>query len=296
MSIFKKRIRKYNFYNSDCNNHEKETQPEKMKVFEEANTSLSQMIGLTKVKDQLNQYFASVRAKQMRKELGITNVNDNNNYHMVFFGNPGTGKTECARLCAKALYGLNIVPVNNFNEASRIDLVGDGSVTPAHKTYETFMKSMPGILFIDEAYSLCYGPDDSLGKEAVDTLLKLMEDYRDMTIVIFAGYTNEMNQFLQVNPGLKSRIPETGMISFEDYSIEELNQIFHYMIRKDGYKDRITNEDKLNKTIMAHLEKGNARDVRNLWELTKRNLDLKCINQGQIEKDFLITITDDLLP
>lgn len=190
------------------------------------------------------------------------------NIHFVFTGNPGTGKTTVARIVAEVFKSLGILTQGQLIEVDRSKLVASYSGQTAPKTDQMVNKAMGGVLFIDEAYTLS-NSDDSFGKEAINTLLKRMEDDRGKFLVIVAGYTNEMAQFLETNPGLASRF--TKKIHFEDYSPNEMMLIFKKFIQGKG----MVLEQDAEQYLQNHFEElynnrdknfGNARTVRNIFE------------------------------
>src|SRR5699024_5379904 len=153
--------------------------------------------------------------------------------HMMFKGNPGTGKTTFARLIGKLFYKMNVLPKGHLIEAERADLVGEYIGQTAQKTRDLIKKAAGGILFIDEAYSLSRGGEKDFGREAVDTLVKAMEDHKHQFILILAGYPEEMQRFLRLNPGLPSRFPHR--FHFDDFSPAELLEIFLRQADELGY-------------------------------------------------------------
>lgn len=192
--------------------------------------SMNELIGLSKVKSTLLELkdFAIYK-----RQLALENVSiPSSNMHMLFFGNPGTGKTVVARKMAKFLYQCGIIQEEKVVEVSRKDLVGGYVGQTAIKTDEKIREAMGGILFVDEAYTLYSDSSQDFGKEAVETIMKAMEDHRDQLIVIFAGYKYEMQKFLSINEGIASRIGFE--FYFEDYSAEELTQIFVMKLQAGG--------------------------------------------------------------
>ena len=243
---------------------------EKIKSNEEIFSELNELVGLQKVKDSLNDLVDLITLKNKTKDdLKINNVN----LHMVFLGNPGTGKTTVARLISGILYNLKYIKQDKLIEVSSKDLVAEYVGQTAVKTMNVVNKAMGGILFVDEAYALAdKGNDNSFNGEAIATLIKAMEDYRDNLVVIFAGYTKEMQDFLDSNSGIVSRIGYT--LEFEDYTNDELKQIFSGMVKKAGFileegaleeVNRLINEHRIDKNF------GNARFVRNIYEKTVIN-------------------------
>ena len=240
---------------------------EEQKSVDEVFGELNELVGLDKVKKALHDLVDLITLKNKTKDdLKINNVN----LHMVFLGNPGTGKTTVARLIAAILYDLKYIRLNKLIEVSSKDLVAEYVGQTAVKTMDVVNRAMGGILFVDEAYALAdKDGENSYNGEAIATLIKAMEDYRDDLVVIFAGYTKEMQDFLDSNSGIVSRIGYT--LEFEDYTNEELIEIFKGMVKKAGF---VLNDDaveEVNKLIDEHrLDKnfGNARFVRNVFEKT----------------------------
>ena len=199
-----------------------------------------------------------------KDDLKINNVN----LHMVFLGNPGTGKTTVARLIGSILYDLKYIKQNKLIEVSSKDLVAEYVGQTAVKTMNVVEKAMGGILFVDEAYALAdKNGENSYNGEAIATLIKAMEDYRDELVVIFAGYTKEMQDFLDSNSGIVSRIGYT--LEFDDYTNKELIEIFKGMVTKAGFildpecipvVEDLINQNRNTKNF------GNARFIRNMYE------------------------------
>ncbi|MBR3249407.1 MAG: AAA family ATPase [Clostridia bacterium] len=248
----------------------KESLPEyeKEKTTEEIFKELNSLVGLTKVKQVLQDLVSLMELKEKAKDdLKIKNTN----LHMVFLGNPGTGKTTVARIVAEILYNLKYIKQNKLIEVSSKDLVAEYVGQTAPKTMEVIQKAMGGVLFIDEAYSLASGngQGNSYNEEAIATLIQAMENYRDNLVVIFAGYTKEMQSFLDSNSGIVSRIGYT--LEFDDYTEDELIDIFKQMLSKAGFE---VTEDAINKTrdiikeYKASKNFGNARFIRNVYEKT----------------------------
>ena len=229
------------------------------------------MVGLKKVKELAGELEAFINVQRHRETYNLANAPMV--LHMVFKGNPGTGKTTVARLFGKLFHSLQVLPKGHIIEVERADLVGEYIGHTAQKTREKISKALGGVLFIDEAYSLARGGEKDFGKEAVDTLVKAMEDYKNDFILILAGYTAPMDEFLRLNPGLKSRFPI--QIHFPDYTVQELLDISALMLEERQY--RLTNRalNKLAEVIdrasnVPYNDFSNARLVRNLLETAIR--------------------------
>lgn len=229
---------------------------------------LWQMTGLASVKEEINSHINTLKVSALRREAGLAEIKTTN--HMVFTGNPGTGKTTVARQLARLYRELGVLSKGSLTEVDQSALVAGYLGQTAIKTKEVVDKAKGGVLFIDEAYALTSGKqEDSFGKEAIDTLLKYMEDYRDDLIVIVAGYEQPMKDFLSSNPGLKSRFNK--FISFSDYSPQELKAIFIHTCQSSGY----VVSEKLDHLLTAAFTRmteekptnfGNGRTVRNLFD------------------------------
>lgn len=253
---------------------------------------MDEMIGLEKVKDLIYEIYALIQINKMRNEEGLKSSKQV--YHMVFMGNPGTGKTTVARLISKMLNRMGVLSKGQLIEVERADLVGEYIGHTALKTRELVKKAMGGILFIDEAYSLARGGEKDFGKEAIDTLVKVMEDKSDDLIIILAGYPNEMDDFLQINTGLPSRFPI--QISFEDYTTDELMLISLKMAAEKEYN--ITSEalEKLRDLIQEEKDSrahfSNARYVRNVIEKAIRHQAVRLMKRREkIPRQSLMDIT-----
>lgn len=229
-------------------------------------SELDSLIGLMDVKRELNSLINFVKLQRIRKERGLDIPTIS--LHMVYTGNPGTGKTTVARLISQILYELGCLSKGHIIETNRAGLVAGYLGQTAIKTEEIVRRAVGGVLFIDEAYTLTNAADD-YGQEAIVTLLKLMEDYRDDLVVIVAGYPKLMEKFIESNPGLASRFNKR--IPFQDYSSEELMEIFDFMCMKNSYKIDTEAKEFLNtyiKELLNNKEEhfGNARAIRNIFE------------------------------
>ena len=252
---------------------------------------LDEYIGLTTVKKEVESLMNLVTVQNMRKEHGLP-VEDLS-LHMVFTGNPGTGKTMIARLMARIYRSLGILSQGQLVEVDRSGLVAGYVGQTAIKTSEVIQKAMGGVLFIDEAYALTNRGGTDYGQEAVDTLLKAMEDHREDLIVIVAGYTELMEEFVQSNPGLESRF--NRFLHFPDYTVEEMMGIFEMRCRKSGYclaedaKDLLRSQLALFSLDVKGF--GNARGVRNLLERAVSAQANRLAKQETVSREELMLLT-----
>lgn len=264
---------------------------------EESILKLDLLIGLDTVKTQILSLINFLKIQKAR-ELNGYKVSILS-YHVVFTGNPGTGKTTVARILANIYKALGLIQKGHLIECDRSALVGEYLGQTAIKTNKLIDKALDGILFIDEAYSLLNDPQDVFGKEAISTLLKRMEDDRSRLIVIIAGYSSEIYSFLDSNPGLKSRF--NRFIDFHDYSPQELLLIFESMCIELDYK---LTEDAKSKLIHFFNDAynnrnssfGNGRFVRNIFEKSLENHANRITNELNLNSYILTTLTDSDIP
>ena len=240
---------------------------EKVPTVEEALAELDALVGLDSVKEEVRKLANMAKIVEQRKKAGLKVAPVS--YHCVFTGNPGTGKTTVARIMAKVYRALGILKKGHLVETDRSGLVGQYMGETAVKTGAVIDKALDGVLFIDEAYTLASKSGKDYGSEAIATLLKRMEDDRDRLVVIVAGYTSEMRDFISMNPGLKSRI--NRYIEFPDYSAGELAEMFRRQAKKNQYTLAADADAALEKTMAELTRKrdrqfGNGRFVRNLFE------------------------------
>lgn len=270
----------------------KEEEPAKPKEPEKSGQEeLDELIGLKTIKHDVEELIGLAKVRMMREEKGMKSVPMS--LHLVFSGNPGTGKTTVARILGKLYKEIGILETGQLIETDRSGLVAGYVGQTAIKTSKKIEEAMGGILFIDEAYTLNQ-KDENFGQEAIDTILKAMEDHRDKFIVIVAGYTELMKDFVESNPGLKSRFNK--YFEFPDYTVDELQAIFELQCRK--YQYTLTEEaDAAVREEIIRLEKfkgenfANAREVRNLFERIITNQAARVANLEEVNEEILTTIT-----
>ena len=261
---------------------------------------LQNMVGLKDIKQIIDTILADFQIKKMRQEAGL--ISQRKSLHMLFTGNPGSAKTTCARLLAGILKDRGLLASGEFVECGRSDLVGKYVGWTAIIVKEKFKQARGGVLFIDEAYAL--NSDDKFGPEAINTIVQEMENHRDDVIVIFAGYPEPMEDFLQSNEGLRSRI--AFHLNFPDYNAEEMTDIFSIMLKEQGYTcstDFLNKARNLFSEAVKHTEFGNGRFARNLLEQTimKQSARLIHLSEGTDSpsqplhrKDLITLLADDL--
>ncbi|NEU28113.1 AAA family ATPase [Paenibacillus polymyxa] len=271
-----------------------QTLPQYLSLYQEIQKELDHLVGLDNIKELVFEVYAFLQIAHMRTDAGL--LSNAHVYHMIFKGNPGTGKTTVARIIAKMLQKMGVLSKGHLIEVERADLVGEYIGHTAQKTRDLVKKSLGGVLFIDEAYSLARGGEKDFGKEAIDTLVKAMEDQKNQFILILAGYSGEMDFFLRTNPGLPSRFPI--QLDFPDYTVDQLIQISEMMAKERDYilmpqsilkmKEHLLNER--NDSLHAF---SNARYVRNVIEKAIRHQAVRLLNQyrsGQPGKQELMTL------
>jgi stage V sporulation protein K len=219
--------------------------------------------------------------------------------HLVFTGNPGTGKTTVARLLGRIYQALGFLSSGHVVEVDRSGLVAGYVGQTALKTRDAIAKAMNGILFVDEAYALANRNGNDYGQEAIDTLLKAMEDYRDRLVVIVAGYPELMLEFLSSNPGLRSRFSRT--IAFEDYSLSQLEEIYLNMAREAGYRLAENTQHIVRIALAEAVSKaasnfGNARGVRNLFELSQMKQADRLAKLTSVSEEELALLSPSDIP
>lgn len=267
-----------------------ESQPDDLKT---GIDKLQELVGLSNVKSEIKSISDYVRVSKARNNGKVPDLG----FHMVFSGNPGTGKSTVARLVAQIFKELGFLSEGQFIEADRSQLVAPYVGQTAIKTLDVIESALGGVLFVDEAYTLCRGKgDDSFGQEAIDTLLKYMEDYRNRLILIMAGYPNELDTFLSSNPGLKGRFNK--VLKFDDFTDEELTEIAQLFGSEAGFTLSEDAIKALNKFV--HEERNsqehfsNARSVRNIMEQAYKNQASRLVSLGnpdEMNKSLLNEIT-----
>ena len=254
---------------------------------------LNNLIGLTNVKTEISSLSNLVKVQQVRKSRGMSVSNVS--YHCVFTGNPGTGKTTVARIVAEVYKDLGVLKKGHLIETDRSGLVAEYVGQTAPKTNAIIDSALDGVLFIDEAYSLVQGGQGDYGKEAISTLLKRMEDDRDRLVVILAGYSKEMGDFINSNSGLQSRF--NRYINFPDYSSDELIQIFKFILKKNDCTATDSAIEKVKEYVCYALEHkdqnfGNARFIRNVFEKTLTEQANRLAAEPNITNEMLSTIEE----
>ncbi len=251
------------------------------------------LVGLTSVKRLVRELHAFIVIQRERALRGLSA--EPMVLHMVFKGNPGTGKTTVARILGRIFKATGVLQKGHLVECERADLVGEYIGHTAQKTREQVKRAIGGILFVDEGYSLARGGEKDFGKEAIDTLVKAMEDHKDELVLILAGYLDEMQQFLESNPGLQSRFPI--QITFPDFTLEELMEIADLMLAKRQYTLTVEARQALRAKLQRYRRfpygdenAGNARLVRNIIERAMRRQALRLVERSSRSRADLQTI------
>ncbi|MEM9367096.1 MAG: AAA family ATPase [Planctomycetota bacterium] len=271
------------------------TDDERASMLDNAMKELAELIGLAKVKERVRSTTNYLRLQQQRQEKGLSTMPIS--LHMQFVGNPGTGKTTVARIVGQILGAIGCLSRGHVVETDRSGLVAEYAGQTAVKTNRLIDSAIGGVLFIDEAYSLVDASgDDAYGREAIQTLLKRMEDDRECLAVILAGYGDEMTTMIESNPGLKSRVGTR--IEFDDYSPPELGNIFELLCRKNDYRlgaaarhRLLLGMTQLHEDRDRHF--GNGRLVRNSFEESVRKLADRIANAPNLTEELLTALTPD---
>ncbi|QDI90168.1 AAA family ATPase [Salicibibacter halophilus] len=262
-------------------------------VLQKAEQQLYKLVGVSELKTFIREVYAWIHINRCREKHQLKTKRQS--MHMIFKGNPGTGKTTAARLLGDMFRELGFLEKGHFIEAERADLVGEYIGQTAQKTKEIVQKAEGGILFIDEAYALARGGEKDFGREAIDTLVKAMEDQTPPFVLILAGYSREMERFLAMNPGLPSRFPV--QLDFPDFSLEQLMKIAEDMLVERDYIWTWEAKDRMQKKI--HLQRpgdgasafSNGRYVRNQIEQAIRHHAVRTMREKkEHDKDALRTL------
>lgn len=289
------KIFKSNTSTVDTSGYDTLVQSKAEPIQNDAMDRLDALIGLDDVKKTLKDIVSVVRANKKYKELGIKPFDKY--FHMVFYGNPGTAKTTVGRLCASIFAKEGLIKTNKYTELGRADLIGQYVGHTADKVVKCFERGRGGVIFIDEAYSLVSTHESDYGREAINTIVQLLEDYREDTIVIFAGYGKPMDTLLNMNPGLRSRISYN--LQFKDYTTEQLLDILR--LNAEEYKfsldDDFIDEFKAHmKSNMNKKEFGNGRYVRDVFQRAIVTHSSNIMSIENVTNERVKTITKDDYP
>lgn len=255
---------------------------------------LNELIGLSGVKKEVNNLINMVTVHKMRQQHGLKSVDMS--LHMVFSGNPGTGKTTIARIMARIYRSLGILSKGQLVEVDRSGLVAGYVGQTATKTSKVIESALGGVLFIDEAYALNSKSENDFGQEAINTLLKAMEDHREDLVVIVAGYDGLMDTFIHSNPGLESRF--NRYLHFDDYSVEEMLAILDMQLKKGQYTldeaARAAAREYIEASNTSSIAFGNARGIRNIFEKLMVEQANRLSRQTEaVTKEQLMCITEE---
>lgn len=254
---------------------------------------LDAMVGLDCVKRVLHEVYAFQEIQKRRCALSL--ASEPTVFHMIFSGNPGTGKTTVARILGRILKEIGTLESGHIVEAERADLVGEYIGHTAQKTREKVKKAFGGVLFVDEAYSLARGGEKDFGRESIDVLVKAMEDHKNDFVLVLAGYPREMREFLRVNPGLSSRFPTH--LTFDDYTEEELLEIAERFCAQREYRLSARARSRIIQSMnrergVGGAVFGNARAVRNLVEKAIRRQAMRLLGRGTLQRQELMLLDD----
>lgn len=266
-----------------------------LKTLDECLAELDELVGLDDVKKQIRGVVATHQVNLEREKAGLPTVNAGN--HLVFTGEPGTGKTTVARIVSEIYKSLGILSKGHLVEAGKADLVGEYVGQTAPKVKKKVQEALNGTLFIDEAYALNEGVLGGYGDEAIATLLQEIENHRDKLAVILAGYTDEMNHFINRNPGMRSRFG--AVVEFGSYSKPALLEIFNRMSASHGIEVPEDVIEKLKQHFAnneTHGSAGNARYVRKLFETMNANMSKRAVADGVIERDEITVFRAEDVP
>ncbi|HVB09914.1 MAG TPA: AAA family ATPase [Bacillota bacterium] len=259
-------------------------------------SELDELVGLSRVKEVVRELQAFAEIQRRRGDHGLHT--EPIVLHMVFRGNPGTGKTTVARILGRLFKVIGLLQKGHLVEVARADLVGEYIGHTAQKTREQIHRALGGVLFVDEAYALARGGEKDFGKEAIDTLVKEMEDHRENLLLVLAGYRAEMEWFLRANPGLRSRFPIH--IDFPDYGVDELLRIAERMALGRQYQLGDEARERLRElltlsSLQGQLGSGNARLIRNMVERAIRRQAVRLVRQATTRReDLMLLLPDDL--